>query len=441
MAKIRDLLNQKYEAAEYMKDEITHIIKTYGKRPPASEGEKKAVEYMEEVCKPMTHSSKIEPFTLHPSAFYGWIYIDVAIMLIGFILAFFIPVLTVLCTFMFMYIMIREFVFYQECVDPLFPKKTSYNMWALRKAKVETRQRIFYNGHPDAAQQWTFNHYFGGIGFVAHFIISMIGIVYLFCMSVASIIVNFVVTKSAQGFLSPVKFGSGAVPQQIMQILLLLTLIFLPGWLLMLWLWDERIVVDGANDNLTGCYLGIAVLKFMHDNNIELDYTDVGVAITGSEEAGLRGGYAFAKEHKYDYLDVPTVFIGYDTMHEEKYLYVNVSDLNTTVKSNKYACDLYVQACKNTGVHVQTGTVPLGATDNAAFNKNGLISVGVTALNHNLQDYYHTVKDNYDNLDADCLAACFAASVECAALLEEGWKRDELLAEFEKQKAYCEKTK
>lgn len=436
MAKIRDLINQKNEAAEYMKDEITHIIKKFGKRAPGSEGEKKSVEYMEEVCKPMTHTSKIEPFTLHPSAFYGWIYIDVTIMLIAFVLAFFIPILSLLCIGVFMYIMIKEFVFYQECVDPLFPKKTSYNMWALRKAKVETRQRIFYNGHPDAAQQWTFNHYFGGIGFGAHFVIAMIGVIYLFTMSLTSTIINFVVNKSANGFLSPAKFGSGSAPQQIIQILLLLTAIFIPAWILMYWLWDERIVVDGANDNLTGCYLGIAVLKFMQENNIELDYTDVGVAITGSEEAGLRGGYAFAKQHEKDFLDVPTVFVGYDTMHEEKYLYVNVSDLNTTVKSNKYACDLYIQACKNTGVHVQTGTVPLGATDNAAFNKHGLISVGVTALNHNLQDYYHTVKDSYDNLDSSCLAACFAASVECAALLEEGWKKEELIAEFEKQKDF-----
>lgn len=437
MAKIRDLLNQKYEAAEYMKDEITHVIKTFGKRPPGSEGERKSVEYMQEVCKPLTDSSKIEPFTLRPAAFYGWIYIDVTIMLIGFILSFFIPILTLLCTGIFMYIMIREFVLYQECVDPLFPKKTSHNMWALKKAKIETRQRIFYNGHPDAAQQWTFNHYFGGIGFVAHFVIAMVGVVYLFVMATASTIVNFVVTKSALGFLSVTKLGEGAIPQQIMQILLLLTFIFIPGWLLMYWLWDERMVVDGANDNLTGCYLGIAVLKFMQENNIELDYTDVGVALTGSEEAGLRGGYAFAKEHKTDYLDVPTIFVSYDTMHEEKYLYVNVSDLNTTVKSNKYACDLYMQACKNTGVQVQAGTVPLGATDNAAFNKGNLISVGVTALNHNLQDYYHTMKDSYDNLDSDCLAACFAASIECVALLEEGWKKEELLKEFEKQKELC----
>ena len=54
-----------------------------------------------------------------------------------------------------------------------------------------------------------------------------------------------------------------------------------------------------------------------------------------------------------------------------------------------------------------------GATDNAAFNKAGFRSTGITALDHNLQDYYHTMRDTADNLNPECLADCYAISVKC----------------------------
>ena len=59
-------------------------------------------------------------------------------------------------------------------------------------------------------------------------------------------------------------------------------------------MWNENRVVDGANDNLTGCYMGIAILKELHDAGITLENTEVGVILAGSEESGLRGAKACA---------------------------------------------------------------------------------------------------------------------------------------------------
>lgn len=81
-------------------------------------------------------------------------------------------------------------------------------------------------------------------------------------------------------------------------------------------MWNEKRVVDGANDNLTGCYMGIAILKALKDEGIELENTEVGVILTGSEEAGLRGSKAWCEAHQGEFQDVPTFIVSYDTIHD-----------------------------------------------------------------------------------------------------------------------------
>ena len=46
---LSNVISEKGKYAQYMIDEITHIIKTFGKRDPGSEGERKSCEYMAEV--------------------------------------------------------------------------------------------------------------------------------------------------------------------------------------------------------------------------------------------------------------------------------------------------------------------------------------------------------------------------------------------------------
>ena len=50
--------------------------------------------------------------------------------------------------------------------------------------------------------------------------------------------------------------------------------------------------------------VGAAVLKFMDDNDMRFENTEVVAFFSGSEEAGLRGAKAFAKEHKKELEDI-----------------------------------------------------------------------------------------------------------------------------------------
>ena len=171
--------------------------------------------------------------------------------------------------------------------------------------------------------------------------------------------------------------------------------------------------------------MGIAVMKALQDAGITFENTEIGVVLTGSEEAGLRGSKAWCEAHKGEYQDVPTFFFSYDTIHDPKYLMTNYRDLNGTVKADKDVSDLFMEAAQELNVHCIKGWVPPlgGATDNAAFAQAGFRSTGITGLNHKLEDYYHTRRDTYDNMNLEGLADCFAVSVKALEMFDNGAKQ------------------
>ena len=67
------------------------------------------------------------------------------------------------------------------------------------------------------------------------------------------------------------------------------------------------------------------------------------------------------------------------------------------------------------------GIVPLfgGSTDSAAFTQGGFCSIGITGLNHVLEDYYHTRRDSYDNMNEEGLENCIKAAVMLISMLDE----------------------
>jgi Zn-dependent M28 family amino/carboxypeptidase len=183
--------------------------------------------------------------------------------------------------------------------------------------------------------------------------------------------------------------------------------------------------VPGANDNLSGCLSVMSVIKLMEENNIEFENTEVGVIISGSEEAGLRGSSFWAEKHKDEFSDVPTFIYSYDTIFDPKFLMTNYRDLNGTVKVDKDVSDLFMECAEELNIHCLKGMVPPlgGATDSAAFAKAGMRATGITGLNHNLQNYYHTRRDTYDNMNLDGLADCFAVSVKVLEKFDMGAKQ------------------
>lgn len=400
------LIDEKKQTAKYMVDEITHICKDMPKRAPGSEGEKIACEYMAEVLKNDCGCERvtIEKFKEHPNAFFGWIYVTVTCILLGYIAYFFIPLLSTILAVLGFAVMFIQFGFYKKLVDFLFPSAIGTNVTAVKKPKGETKARILFDGHPDAVWNLTFNNKLGGWAYTSHIILGVGGAL----ISLVFFIIATIKVGATVQIASPETYGWLYYAGFAM-------LIFVPFLFGLYFMWDERTIVDGANDNLSGCYMGISILKAMKDNGIELEHVEVGAILSGSEEAGLRGAKAWAEAHKEEFQDgIPTWIIGYDTIREQKCLNVNYRELNATVKMDKEVSDAFMDAAKELDLQCSRNIVPPfgGATDPAAFQQAGYKAASITGMDHNIQPYYHTMRDTYDNMDEDALADCYAISVK-----------------------------
>lgn len=411
---LQSVIDKKKEAAEYMVSEITHICKDFEKRDPGSKGEQQACEYMADVLKNECgcERSDVESFKENPGSFFGWIYFTITFVLAAVAISFFYPLVSIILIVVGLLIVFMQFGLYKKFIDRFFPEKTGHNVTAVKSCKGEVKRRIFFNGHPDAAWEWPVNYKLGGVGFEGHAVICGIGAVYYLVISIMLV---------AKNGLEYVSFDA----DETLGLLRLIGLVFVPFLIGLYWMWNENRVVDGANDNLSGCYMGIAILKALKEEGIEFENTEVGVILTGSEEAGLRGAKAWCAAHKGEFDDVPTFIFSYDTIHDPKYLMTNYRDLNGTVKADKDVSDLFMEAAKELDISCKKGWVPPlgGATDSAAFAQAGFRATGVTGLNHKLEDYYHTRRDTYDNMNEQGLADCFAISVKALEMFDNGAKQ------------------
>ena len=410
MADLSKIIEQKEQAAQYMVDEITHICQNMPKRDPGSEGEQLACEYMAEQLRSYgCDKVYIDTFEEHPRSFFGWIFFTITFVLAAIPCFFFIPILAAIFVAVGLFTVVMQLGFYKEFIDWAFPKKIGHSVCGTKQPTGEVKRRILFNGHPDAVWEWRVNYRLGGVAFEAHGATCIVGALYYFVLSVLYIV--------AHGF-TP---GIPSISDPIV-IAALVGLVFVPFLIGLYFMVNYNQIVDGANDNLTGCYMGIAIMKYLHDNGITFEHTEVGVVNTGSEEAGIRGSRAFAKQHKDELSDVPTVIYSFDTIHDPNQLMVNYRDLNGMKRTDKPAADLFLASAKELDIFCKKGWVPPlgGSTDTIGFIENGIRAAGITGLNHKLESYYHTRKDSWDNLNQEGLANCFAVTAKVLEHFDEG---------------------
>ena len=400
MGKMTGLQAQSQQAVAYMIDEITHICRDMPKRAPGSEGEREAGAYMAGVLRRDCgcRDVRMESFSEHPAAFYSYFYCSAALDCLCAVSFFIRPWLSIAFGAAALLLFLFQFVLYRQVIDPLFPKKDSINVTAIRPCSGEVKRRVFLNGHIDAAWEFPLNYHFGGIVFEIPGVAAVTGVLFYMALGACALCSAGAWVRAAG----------------------LWGLLFIPFFLLVGRTYNPKRVVDGANDNLTGCYMGIAVLREMERLGVVLENTEVGVILTGSEEAGLRGAKAWARAHAGEYRDVPTGIICYDTIHDPRKLMVNMKDLNGTVTSDRELGEGFLRAARQAGVPCMKGLVPLmgGSTDSAAFTQGGFHAIGITGLSHKLEDYYHTRRDTYDNLNAAGLENCYLATVEFIDMME-----------------------
>lgn len=370
------------DAVDYSMNAIKHICANLPPRESGSAGERMAQEYLGMDITENKWADKVafEEFEVASKAFMGFSKIIPVFILIGIIFyAFNVAWAPLTMGIISLIVFIAEFGLYKQFLDPFYKKTTSSNLIAIKKATGEAKKRIIFSGHADAAYEWTIFNRFGKNLFIAGLALAIIGVL-------STIVISFI----------SIFIGSGLWQ-------LIVMLLFIPGYIALFLFSDYKNVVPGANDNLTGSLASISILKYMTEAGINYEDTEVIALITGSEEAGLRGAKDYAKKHKAECEEIPTMFIGLETFRDIDHMTNFERDLSGTIKHSQEAVELIDKAAiKVYGKPLQHGSIFLGASDSAAFTQAGIKAGALAAMDPSPAYYYHTRKDNCDNLCPEC---------------------------------------
>ena len=405
--KVKNFEAQMAECGEFANKNIHAICEKFGPRECGSDAEKAAQLYMADLLKEYAAAVKREEFDVHPRAFMAFVPLAGS-LLIGtsalnltsaltsskFLALPSVPLIgTALAA------VVGEFGLYREPLDPLFPKKTSGDVIAVRHASGETKRRIIISGHTDSAPEWTYTYKLGSKGVTTVVIAALAGLLY--DMAATGICLG----SKNENLARKMALG-GAAMTPIFSLLYAFT--------------NNKRFVDGASDDLSGCFVGNSVMKFLADNDIRLENTEIMVLLTGGEECGLRGTTAFFKNHPEILNDgVETMFAGFDTVRDEDFMMIYKADLNGLVKNDMRCCKLQQEAAKKCGLDVPLGTIPLGSTDAAAASRCGCPATSFVAMDPAPARYYHTRLDVADNIKPSTISKGVEIALQTIADFDE----------------------
>lgn len=271
------------KAVDYGFESIKYICEEIGPRESGMPNERKAQEWLKDqlLTNGWADEAVIEDFTVSRHGLVGFtkivsvlLVLAAAIQFVGYFVtaaAMWCHIVTIVLAALSFTITVLEFLMYKPFIDPFLPKTTSGNVYARYKSAGETKRRIIFSGHCDSAYEWT-----------------LMKIKPAFMITVIVMCVVGVLASVALCIYGAVK---GATPVWS----LVVTMVFVPFYVLLYFFCTFKVVVPGANDNLTGVLASVGVLKCLKESGIRFENTEVDVVLTGSEEAGLRGAFAWAK--------------------------------------------------------------------------------------------------------------------------------------------------
>lgn len=405
--KVKNFEAQMAECGEFANKNIHAICEKFGPRECGSEAEKAAQLYMAELLEKYADEVKREEFDVHPRAFMAFVPLAGSLLIGSSALNLtsaltsskFLALPSVPLIGTALAAVVGEFGLYREPLDPLFPKKTSGDVIAVRRASGETKRRIIISGHTDSAPEWTYTYRLGSKGVTSVVIAALAGLLYNMVST------GFAIGGKNEDVIRKLAFGGAALT---------------PVFSLLYAFTNNKRFVDGASDDLSGCFVGNSVMKFLSDNDIRLENTEIMVLLTGGEECGLRGTTAFFKNHPEILNDgVETMFAGFDTVRDEDFMMIYKADLNGLVKNDMRCCKLQQEAAKKCGLDIPLGTIPLGSTDAAAASRCGCPATSFVAMDPAPARYYHTRLDVADNIKPSTISKGVEIALQTIADFDE----------------------
>ncbi len=389
------------EATCYVLKQTRHVIETFGPRTPGSPAEREAQGYVAE-CLEAIGADEIqrESFPVAAKAFMGFQPATGIFLLLSAGVYWLLPLLALFLSVFGFMITWFEFVHYRLFLDRFFPKSDSENVYARWSPEKETKRRIILNGHIDAAFEWRYNYRWPkAFPWLVRY--GLTGLVATPLIQVAGVFGYWLWPDSGAFFYMGIA-----------------QLLFVPSFILTFFYTDFSRTVPGANDNLSGVFIALGVAKALREAGVVMEHTELACLITGSEEAGIRGAKAWAAKHRGDFEDYETVILTLDTLHDVKHMTVFEHDLNGTVHNDGPFSELVQRAAAAKGYDIPRASIPLGSTDAAAFSQAGLTATALCAMDPAPADFYHTRRDNWDNMNSAGIAAAIGVVEEVIRMVD-----------------------
>jgi len=407
--------------SDYMYNFIDTICKKFGPRYSCSKAEKNANIWIKEELDNFCDETFIDEFETRP-ALYPQGFIKVAGILGGIspifmLLKFPFPLISLILVILGITVLYSELFLMKEWIGFLFKTKTSTNVFGIIKPTEEVKFRIIFEGHTDSAKEMNIASFKPR----ARQIIGITGLYFLFHTIIFSLWKFIAQLVSGT---SIVIVNWGVVSITIIDLIFFIPLVIIyPCFILLLKGFLGKMVVLGANDNLSASAVAVAIGKHLSENKPK--NVEVWIGSQGSEEVGDKGAKAFVEKYgKMGKLDnsyslvleccgaAEDMCIIEKDMHQAVY--------NTEINNLLLQAHSEVKIKNPDLLNIRTGSLKIGACDACRYIHEGFKAAALMGMEHikNRAVNWHSVKDAPENIDKKVLSDFLDVSLKFVEIVD-----------------------
>ena len=153
----------------------------------------------------------------------------------------------------------------------------------------------------------------------------------------------------------------------------------------------------GVADNLLGAYAACGAMRYMSEQDLRLESTELCVLLTSSKEAKTAGAKAFFRDFKADLDALDTTILCFDSIYDP-------DSLNVVSKGRKVS-KLIDEAAANAGVLLTDHEPKYHKGNLKVYDKAGLSAAQISSLPDNAPAFYRNEHDDADLLTPDAVHA------------------------------------
>jgi len=392
--------------SKYMYDFIEEICEKFGPRYSCSKAEKEANKWIKKELETFCDETNLDEFKTRPGLYpqglikVAGILSGISILFISFKFPF--SIISFILVLLGLIVLYTELFLMKGWIGFLFKKRTSSNVFGILKPTNTTKFRLIFEGHTDSAKEMNIASYNEKL----RYLIAVLGILFIVFTPIISI----------WKFIAQLLYGTafsifswGVFSWTILDFIYYIpSTILFPFFLILVKGFLGNKVVLGANDNLSGSAVAIALGKYLSKNRPK--YTEIWICSQGSEEVGDRGASYFVKKYgDQGYLDNAynivleccgageAILLVEKDMHKKVYS----KEINEKLKiayenvkrQNPNIFDLKVDRLK------------IGACDAGSYIEEGYKATGIfgTEKNKNKAVNWHSTEDRPANISKKVL--------------------------------------